>query len=246
MLTQQRQEMILKLLKERGSITVTEIKDLLNASESTVRRDITALHREGKLIKVFGGAVESEQKMTAHEYTVEQKNDLNQEEKRRIAQYAAALVTPEDFIYLDAGTTTSYMIDYVKTERITFATNAVAHAQRLAARGARVILIGGELKASTEAIVGSQAMQTLQNYHFTKGFFGTNGVTKKSGFTTPDANEALVKQTAVLQCRESYVLCDYSKFGIVSSVTFSPFHGSTLLTDREITGYENCKNIVIV
>ena len=43
MLTQQRHEIILKLLKEKGSITVTEVRDLLDTSESTVRRDITAL-----------------------------------------------------------------------------------------------------------------------------------------------------------------------------------------------------------
>ena len=55
MLTQQRHEIILKLLKEKGSITVTEVRDLLDTSESTVRRDITALDKEGKLEKVFGG-----------------------------------------------------------------------------------------------------------------------------------------------------------------------------------------------
>ena len=57
MLTEQRYEIILKLLEEKNSITVAEVKDLLNTSESTVRRDITALHNAGKLVKVFGGAV---------------------------------------------------------------------------------------------------------------------------------------------------------------------------------------------
>ena len=54
MLTEQRYEQILKLLEKEGSITVTEVKELLNISESTVRRDITALHNAGKLVKVFG------------------------------------------------------------------------------------------------------------------------------------------------------------------------------------------------
>ena len=61
----------------------------------------------------------------------------------------------------------------------------------------------------------------LEKYHFTKGFFGTNGVTKKAGFTTPDANEAMVKKTAIEQCQKKYVLCDHSKFGEDSvQVTF--------------------------
>ena len=72
-------------VKGKGSITVTEVRDLLDTSESTVRRDITALDKEGKLEKVFGGAVEASQKVTAHEYTVAQKNELNCDAKRKIA-----------------------------------------------------------------------------------------------------------------------------------------------------------------
>lgn len=171
MLTKQRQELILKLLEEKGSITVTEIKDMLDTSVSTVRRDITALDREGKLVKVFGGAVSTGQKVVSHEYTVAQKSELNREEKDRIARYAAGLIESEDFVFLDAGTTTAYLLDYLGETKATFVTNAVAHAQRLARMGKKVTLIGGQLKASTEAVVGNQAMHMLMDYHFTKGFF---------------------------------------------------------------------------
>lgn len=246
MLTKQRQNLLLKLLEERGSITVSEVKEMLDASESTVRRDITALDREGKLVKVFGGAVAVEQKVTAHEYTVAQKSELNMEEKKKIAEYAASLIEPEDFVYLDAGTTTAYMLDHIEDGRVTFVTNAVAHAQRLAGRGYKVLLVGGELKASTEAVVGSQAMQTLLNYHFTKGFFGTDGVTKKSGCTTPDANEAMIKRTAIGQCKKCYALCDSSKFDHVSSVTFASFGSMEFITDRMPAGYEECGNVKVV
>lgn len=245
MLTEQRHEMILKLLSERGSITVTEVKEILNTSESTVRRDITALDKEGKLVKVFGGAVAKESRVTAHEYTVAQKSDLNREEKRRIARYAAALIEPEDFVYLDAGTTTAHMLDYIEEKSATFVTNAVSHAQRLVTRGMKVLLVGGELKGSTEAVVGSQAMRTLREYHFTKGFFGTNGVTKKSGCTTPDANEAMVKRTAMEQCKECFVLCDSSKFDQISSVTFAEFQGTRFITEKVVMGYEECGNVIV-
>ena len=137
MLTQQRHEIILKLLKEKGSITVTEVRDLLDTSESTVRRDITALDKEGKLEKVFGGAVEAGQKVTAHEYTVAQKNELNCDAKRKIAEYAASLIEPDDFVFLDAGTTTAHMIDFIRATSAVFVTNAVDHARRLASRGRR-------------------------------------------------------------------------------------------------------------
>lgn len=168
MLTEQRYEIILKLLEEKNSITVAEVKDLLNTSESTVRRDITALHNAGKLVKVFGGAVACDRTVITHEPTVEQKAEVNVEAKQLVAAKAAALIRPEDFIYLDAGTTTASMLSYLTEKSATFVTNAVAHAKTLAAAGFRVYLIGGELKGSTEAVVGNQALMTLQNYHLPK------------------------------------------------------------------------------
>ena len=154
-------------------------------------------------------------------------------------------IQPEDFIYLDAGTTTASMLSYLTEKSATFVTNAVAHAKTLAAAGFRVYLIGGELKGSTEAVVGNQALMTLQNYHFTKGFFGTNGISKQSGLTTPDMNEAMVKKTAMGQCREVFVLADHSKFGNISSVTFGSFQNGTILTDTCPEEYKNSGNVVI-
>ena len=84
MLTEQRYEIILGLLREKNSVTVTELKDILDASESTVRRDITALYKAGKLTRVFGGAVALEHTVNAYEPTVAQKVELNIEEKKKI------------------------------------------------------------------------------------------------------------------------------------------------------------------
>ena len=123
MLTEQRYEIILKLLEEKNSITVAEVKDLLNTSESTVRRDITALHNAGKLVKVFGGAVACDRTVITHEPTVEQKAEVNVEAKQLVAAKAAALIRPEDFIYLDAGTTTASMLSYLTEKSATFVTN---------------------------------------------------------------------------------------------------------------------------
>lgn len=246
MLTEQRFDIILKLLEERKSITVTELRELLDASESTVRRDITALDKAGKLTKVFGGAVALNHKVTAYEPTVAQKSELNKEEKKKIAKYAASLITPDDFVYLDAGTTTGLMLEYLAGARAVFVTNAVSHAQTLAKMGIRVYLIGGELKSSTEAVVGSQAMQMIQMSHFTKGFFGTNGITRREGFTTPDTSEAIVKSTAMKQCKDVYILTDKSKFGEVSSVTFGGFTDAKILTEEIPKEYQDSKNILKV
>ena len=225
----------------------TEIKIVAEQILKTKRKlnEILAANTGKPLEKVFGGAVEAGQKVTAHEYTVAQKNELNCDAKRKIAEYAASLIEPDDFVFLDAGTTTAHMIDFIRATSAVFVTNAVDHARRLASRGFKVILVGGELKSSTEAVVGNQAIRTIQEYHFTKGFFGTNGVTRRSGCTTPDVNEAVIKKTAMEQCRQCYVLCDASKFNSISSVTFADFEKPIFITDRKVPGYEKSKHIIV-
>lgn len=247
MLSEQRHRMILKILEEKRSVTVAELTELLNISESTARRDIAMLDRAGRLVKVFGGAVlaDKENVYLSVEPTVAQKAEINKEEKIRIARYAASLIRPRDFVYLDAGTTTGYMLDFLKETDVTFVTNAVAHAQRIAAGGMHVILIGGTLKTSTEAVVGTSAVLMLKDYHFSVGFFGANGVSRTAGFTTPDANEALVKKTALEQCKKAYMLCDHSKFNIVSSVTFAPIGGGSILTDERMDEFKDAADIVL-
>lgn len=244
MLTEERYKKILTMLDEKKSITVAEITGLLGISESTARRDITALSKAGRLTKVFGGAVTNDGTFITQEPAVSQKIHIQTEEKRRIARYAASLITDTDFIYLDAGTTTGCMIDYLSDSRASFVTNAVAHAQKLASLGKQVFLIGGELKSSTEAVIGVQAMEALERYHFTKGFFGTNGITRRDGFTTPDAGEAQVKRTAMGQCRQRYILADNTKFGNISAVTFASFQAGIILTDKISEGYEASDTLI--
>ena len=248
MLTEQRYELILRLLEDKKSITVAEVRDLLRTSESTVRRDITALDKAGKLTKVFGGAVaKNYQTFTPAEPTVAQKQDVNLEEKRRVAKYAASLIEPGDFVYLDAGSSVDIMIDYLTQADAVYVTNSIGHAQKLLQKGFRVILIGGDLKAITEAIVGADAISGLRKYNFTKGFFGTNGVHPDAGYTTPDIAEAMVKEKAMEQCRECFVLADATKINQISSVTFSAFEDAKLLTigiaDEKYKKYKNVMEV---
>ena len=98
-----------------------------------------------------------------------------------------------------------------------------------------------------EAVVGNQAILTIERMNFNKGFFGTNGITKESGFTTPDINEALVKETAFEHCRNKYILTDSSKFGETSAVTFGNISDATIITDSKPIGlYVKLANIITV
>ena len=247
MLTEKRQEEILKLVNKNGSVTVQELKDIFDASESTIRRDLNALHDMGVLVKVFGGAVKNETRIQVKEEKVSLRIEQHREEKQKIAQFAASLIEPDDFVYLDAGTTTGAMISFIEETKATFVTNAVSHALMLASKGIHVILIGGEMKASTEAIVGNEAYQNMQKYNFTKGFFGANGVDQRAGFTTPDLNEALVKECAIKHSEAPYILCDSGKFHQVCPVRFAEFKDAIVVTDGiPDESYKEVQNLIVV
>ena len=233
MLSEQRKMQIVNLVNEKQSVTLAELKDILDASESTIRRDITELDREGRLIKVFGGAVSVNETRVTEEATVEQKSAVNIKEKRSIAERAAKLICPGDCVYIDSGTTTSALIDFIKEKDAIYVTNAVAHARALVLKGFKVFLIGGELKETTEAVVGETAILSLQKYHFSIGFFGTNGISIRRGFTTPDLREATMKRVA-MQCTEEgrrFILADHDKFGMVSTVSFGEAKTAEIVTD---------------
>ena len=126
------------------------------------------------------------------------------------------------------------MIPFIIERRATYVTNSISHAKNLVKKHFKVMLIGGEMKENTEAIVGSDAILLIQKYHFNKGFFGANGVDARLGYTTPDVREALVKRVAIENTNPGgkYILADHSKFGRSANVTFSEFGGTTLITDK--------------
>lgn len=245
MLTEERQAKILSILENAGSITVQQLMTELDASESTIRRDLTALDALGQLVKVHGGAIMKGTIYSTLDDEVVHRKEQNKEQKEIIAKYAASLIEPDDFVYIDAGTTTECMIDYITNKQAVFVTNAITHAKRLAERGCTVYILGGEFKAVTEAIVGEEAVITLEKYNFTKGFWGTNGISLQKGFSTPELQEALVKKKSMGNCKECYVLADESKFNQISSVTFAPFESATIITTRLYQNpFKKSKNII--
>ena len=234
MLAEERFAKILDLLTEKRSATVQELCEALNASESTVRRDLTELDRLGKLNKVHGGATLPDSQFLADELTMDAKQALAVAEKRDIARAAAMLIRPQDFIYIDAGTTTLALVQALSGSALEahYVTNGIAHARLLVQKGCKVFVPGGMLRPNTEAIVGAAAVASLQAYNFTKAFLGANGVDLQAGFTTPDPEEAAVKATAVRHARENWFLVDSTKFARVYTAVITELQGGAILTDR--------------
>lgn len=137
MLAEERFSLILDLLARQRTATVQELCEALNASESTIRRDLNELDKQGKLNKVHGGATLPDSPFRTDEPTMAAKEELAVSQKQSIAQAAAELILPEDFIYLDAGSSTLALARALSGPALnaSYVTNGVAHARLLAQKG---------------------------------------------------------------------------------------------------------------
>ena len=125
MLTEERYSIILEQVKKNKSVKLPELCGLLRTSESTVRRDLTSLDQKGLLKKVHGGAISiDDRNFSLVEHDVESKSKMFAEEKIAIASFAASLIDDGDFVFIDAGTTTEKMIDFLPDKNVTFVTHA--------------------------------------------------------------------------------------------------------------------------
>ncbi len=247
MLTHTRRDLIVEYINQNNSVTVQELMEEFDASAATIRRDLSVLNDEKKILKVFGGATAiGANDISTLEPTMTAKAALNMEEKDLISKYAAALINDDDFVYIDSGTTTLEMIKYIENTKAKYITNGIVHAKRLLEKNLNTMIIGGRCKSSTEAIIGPDSIDGIRKYHFTKAFMGTNGISITAGFTTPDVDEALVKEEAVKHAHISYVLADHTKFGQISSVTFADISDCCIITDREAGKNYNSKTVIKV
>ncbi|TDM14637.1 DeoR/GlpR family DNA-binding transcription regulator [Macrococcus bovicus] len=229
MLTEKRHEMICDMLSQYDIVTLQQLTETIGSSESTIRRDLSALEEKGQLIRVHGGA---KQISDQHDTELNIKTTRFVREKDGIAKQAAALIKDGSCIYLDAGSSTLAMIPYLTQRDLTVVTNSVTHVMALIERGIRALMIGGLVKPNTMANVGCAAEEMLRTFNFSMAFIGVNGVDADNGFTTPDPEEAAIKRLAIRQSRQSYYLADESKFDHVTFATIVPLSEGSIITNH--------------
>lgn len=234
MLQEERFEFIMSRLSIKGAVKVTDIAEELGISQSTIRRDIKEMHDQGRLKKVFGGAVLVDSSITTEDSEIAIREHENTDAKRAIGSFAASQITEKDFVFIDAGTTTRRIIPFIDEslkDNVTFVTNGVVHARELAARGFTVYVPSGKLKWTTEALVGTSAVDYISNCNFTKCFMGANAVDLKKGFTIPEIDESRLKSAVMRNSATAYVLVDRTKFNKISSVSFGKINSGIIITD---------------
>jgi len=243
MLKVERQNKIIALIKEYEFLKLEKVAELLEASISTVRRDFNELDKQGLIERVHGGAKLITNNMI--EMSIVDKLERYKDEKELIARRASEYVNENDIIFLDAGSTTFAMIKYLKGKNVTVVTNGLTHIDLLIESQIDSYLIGGFIKPQTKALIGREAMTSVSKYHFNKCFMGTNGVDLTQGCTTPDPNEAMIKEMAIKNSDKPFVLATSSKFGVKHFVQFADLNQVEIITDQLVEGYEEFENIEV-
>lgn len=230
-LTEERQNFILEKIKRDNMVKIKDLEQELNCSISTVRRDLLELEEKNLLVRIHGGAKRIY--TLAEELEVKEKSTKNVQEKVSIAELAASYVNENDVIFLDAGTTTYEMIPFLqRIKGLLVVTNGVKHADYLIDHGISAILIGGQIKPKTKAIIGSVALSQLAQYRFNKSFLGINGIDIEFGYTTPDPEEALLKNKAASLSNKTFILADHTKFDKVNFAKVGELEDYLIVTNK--------------
>lgn len=227
-----RMKLIKDFLLEKKDVQIADLKNILDVSESTVRRDIKSLSSEGFLRELHGSVVLNQKKFV--DTILRDRLETNVDAKLIIGQKAAMYIQDGDFVYLDAGSTTFYVPRYIEAIDVKIVTNGIDNAVEAAQYGFDVMLIGGEVKLTTMAIVGEKAIEELEKYHFDIALMGANGF-DASGFSTPDVKEGLIKKMAMRQSQTSYVCVDTSKEAILTHYRFARYEPSKLITEEDVS-----------
>ena len=125
-------------------VRLDDLVSLLDTSESTVRRDLDELESERKLHRVHGGAELPHS--LQEEFTNQQKSIKNIQEKMLVAKKAASLISNDDVVFVDAGTTNELLLGYLSQDNLTVVTNSIHHAAKLVDKTFRPLLLVGMLR----------------------------------------------------------------------------------------------------
>lgn len=230
MFKERRINQIYEYLIKNQSVSLDELVRVFHVSKNTIRRDVQELVERGDFKKVYGGVTINQKKLESfHDRQIK-----NQHEKAIIGQLAARFVEEEDIIFIDSGTTTIEMFNYIKDKRLTVLTNNlefIAHA--IPYNNLNVISTGGILERKTNSLSSFNNVDLLKNYNINKAFMASTGISITNGVTNASPYETKLKQTIVEKCKEIYLLVDHNKFESYGLMTYCQLNDiDYIITDK--------------
>ncbi len=207
-----RRKKILELLQTHGKVMVSQLSHVLDVTDVTIRNDLTAMEREGCLLRVQGGAILVPQGMEALPAA---ETDPFVAEKQAIGKAVAKLVNDGDTLFINSGTTCLHIAEALCARRnLNVLTNSLQVATKLGGvQTFRVLLVGGEINPQYQFTHGGDAQEQLGKYQADWAILSVDGISAKGGVTTHHAEEAVIDRMMAAGAKNVVIAADLRKIG---------------------------------
>ena len=224
-----------EMIREHGFVSIPDLREAMEVSESTIRRDLEALEESGEAKRTHGGVFSTGPTSTVKQFETH-KNPGHWDKKRLIAQAAASLIEDHDTLLLDGGSTTYELARQLVGRPLQIVTNSLPVANLFASSDSvDLVLLGGAIHHRTGVTLGSYSNQMLQSLNVQKAFLSVAGITAKGFY---NSNMLLVEtERAMMQCADrTIVVADSSKFGRSSLARLCGWNDvNTLVVDQDLS-----------
>ena len=236
MLAIERRNQILEKLQTDKRVVVSELSQLYDVSEETIRRDLEKLVNDGYAIKSYGGAVINENVNIELPFNVRKNRNILG--KQHIAELVAGLIRDGESIMLDASTTAVYIAKNLQEKgrkNLTIITNSIEIIIELFdVQDWTVLSTGGVSREGSFALVGPQTDKMLANYHVDKAIISCKGFDITAGFTDSDDLHANNKRTMLKAAKQKILAIDSSKFDKIAFTEIGTLDDiTTVITDEK-------------
>lgn len=236
MIPEDRREKILSLIRQRGAVKVSELSDHFGVSDLTVRRDLDLLESKGQLERSHGGAVLRQTLAAEPAYREKEKSLIR--EKQAIARTAVDLVEEGDTVFVNSGSTNLQVLRLLAPRKVRVITSHAGGLAEIGEMAMELILVGGTYRPQSHSLVGGFAHETIRRIFAQKAIIGVDGVSLRSGLTTPNEQEAEVTRLMLEHTLgQVIVVADHTKIGVVSNFLSVPAErADVLVTDKQAEG----------
>lgn len=211
MVSFERMSRIMDILGKKKVISTTQLESLVYCSTSTLRRDLIALERNGKILRSHGEVRLANSNNI--EYTYSARAHEEQRSKEIIADIASTFITDNLSIFIDSSTTAASLIPYLSPhQNLRVITNGIEAARLLNNfENVTLFLSGGHIDFGTNSALGDFATQFINNFHADLAFFSCRGLDRYAAYEA-NHNQAMIKQQMIANADKSILLADHSKF----------------------------------
>jgi len=222
MLISERRQKVLGLLREKGSISVTELSKHFSVSEETIRRDFHQMEKDGLLNRVHGGAYLGN--LVQQKVPINLRKETCRVSKEIIASVCSDMIQNGDTIMLDSSTTAFYIAkNILSNKNLIVITNSLDIAYTLASSDfIKVICAGGSLDRDTLSYSDTSALNFIKEYYADKAFVSCTGISIENGLTDSIEAQGLIRNTMLKHSQRRICIADDTKLGKTTLSKIAP------------------------